>query len=578
MSHRRRQSGTLLAVLSLVFLIAACAVGPAPASDDTPLYLIVDPEKGTVQQAGLAAQRLLRPGAELGLAGLSFSFEQGNLFVIEASFRNNSSDLKYRDFRFLPRGRGYVESREPTLENDQLGADGFLTPGETTPQLRFEVVHRRRPFIYYVLVDADVVEIRTDFDDLEALGGGPLIDPDEGNCMVDELVTREQGYRLSGGVGGLSIDDPAGPFDPTPVVVAEDLATQVASVLGNASLERDVAILVVDDFGTPELDPDLFGLSAADLDPPPTDPFDALDLLLDELVEEGILAHGPLVMAHTAALLSALPGVDYEGPVANVSLFGRDGHAVALVAIDTQGFRTDAIAASIYAGLETLAVTLPTIEFEEIVVNMSFNVVPCTVLADFNASGAASFDAYLALLAAANDLVGLEAELAAFTTTAVLPDPLEELTGLDLPGAERSIFVGSAGNFGNAFVNDFTLAPALWPRVIGVASLDGTGDLPSVFTNPGEVAFGGAWIVLEDALGSVYTDFGGRSPFTRLAGTSFAAPGVSVFSALDLASAARCAPPRDSTTPRLATGAAGYGENDLAAAVTRSCLAPPRLP
>ena len=124
------------------------------------------------------------------------------------------------------------------------------------------------------------------------------------------------------------------------------------------------------------------------------------------------------------------------------------------------------------------------------------------------------------------------------------------------------VYVASAGNFGLGF----PMYPAAWPLVVGTSSQDGAAapanftSQKSSFSNSGQVMAPGALFEL------------GRSPngerSIAYAGTSFAAPVVSLFTALDLKRPTpKCALP---TTSRLAEATASANVA-LPLAVTLYC-------
>ena len=103
------------------------------------------------------------------------------------------------------------------------------------------------------------------------------------------------------------------------------------------------------------------------------------------------------------------------------------------------------------------------------------------------------------------------------------------------------LFVGAAGNFGRGV----SAYPAVWDEVLAVSA--SAPEEKAEFSNTGEVMLAGAWFRLSNPLGLN----GHNLEFANVvyAGTSFAAPGVSLFSALDLAGSAQCG--LENNKPRL---------------------------
>jgi hypothetical protein len=94
--------------------------------------------------------------------------------------------------------------------------------------------------------------------------------------------------------------------------------------------------------------------------------------------------------------------------------------------------------------------------------------------------------------------------------------------------------------------------PAAWPEAISVSSHD-VGSGLSSFSNRGEIMITGAWFRLTNPAGI----HGGYTPAPDVvyAGTSFAAPAVTVFTAYELAhDIPQCGLRQDQSTPDL-----GYG-------------------
>jgi hypothetical protein len=228
-------------------------------------------------------------------------------------------------------------------------------------------------------------------------------------------------------------------------------------------------------------------------------------------------------------------------------------------------------------------------DVRRVAINMSFAIVPCEIAEDLASAASLNIDTfedYLAALGEDNRVADdFYNELTALLLTPLggTADPVNELveqcqgdgflgggslpTGSGLPDwggntnvnrwssmvrfndvpAEWScnddvaaIYVASSGNFGLSF----PMYPAAWPTVVGVSSQDATeqtadnsfvfGDVRSGFSNAAEIMAPGALFELGRSGDPDATTAPDRA--LAYAGTSFAAPVVSVFTALDLMS------------------------------------------
>jgi hypothetical protein len=210
------------------------------------------------------------------------------------------------------------------------------------------------------------------------------------------------------------------------------------------------------------------------------------------------------------------------------------------VADDTILFRSDRIAEELESTIDTLAAQ----GISRFVVNMSFVFVGCED-GDFNfmrflEQRASNPD--LTVVEAAGNSLGDAVELLSNSTVERVDpsdsrgpgqDVIQQLTFLRLfelsqlnSDPLRDYFrdrhdvtivpVASAGNF--KWKRPFY--PASWPEVLGVSALSGTGDELWVQSNNGEVSAPGAYFLFDDEM--------------YRAGTSFAAPVVSLMIAIDL--------------------------------------------
>ncbi len=151
------------AALALVLFIAGCSSEEPTVTPPTPAGFVfsVDPAGGLITLAqgdsnSLSPQSPLQSGVDLA-ASYSYSFEPGNVLVIEATFTNLLGDISFAQpffFTVDEATTNILGSEEPEVTDDDLGGDGVLEPGETTSVLTFRVRHRGEPFVYVVNADA----------------------------------------------------------------------------------------------------------------------------------------------------------------------------------------------------------------------------------------------------------------------------------------------------------------------------------------------------------------------------------------------------------------------------------------
>lgn len=430
-----------------------------------------------------------------------------------------------------------------------------------TPEGFIPVVrHHTLPIKFYVGKRADGPPPAT-LAELQQVSSAEPFDETLGNCAASEFDTPGQGLQAVGAglqavgaVGGL-FAGPARNFVDR-MVTPEEVAEQLSAIFAEFTPEAQVAVLVVDDFGgVYDLPPELFQ--------------DGVDL--DALVASGALSHGALVFYQVLELLAGAgytnPRRYFNGNTQEPFVKFRPQNAPHLLvqAVDTAGLNTDEMPQRIRASLNYLSGKL---KFRHIVVNMSFAIVPCAVVNDLQQSGIVTFEDYVAALGVVNDVAEeYRAELTKLVTTplellaeplfAYISCPLEGGTpeiptcdgssGSDDPVILSMVHIASAGNFGFGF----PMYPAAWSTVISVSSQDVMGDgystEKSTFSNSGEVMVPGALFELSSADTTV-----------AYAGTSFSAPVLSVFTALDLARGQLCNPGNvavyPATAPALAHG------------------------
>lgn len=396
---------------------------------------------------------------------------------------------------------------------------------------------------------------------------GQLFDPTEGNCPINEFDIPGEGLRIQGTTGGLVVGWSG--F----VQTASEAAQGVARLSRFAGGARS-AILVVDDFGgnthplgvydiRPEVAEELATVAPSDL-----------EAHIGRLEESEQISHGALVRGHILDMLGALtepgskmveselqvqdPSLGFEAPFTpfKARVVDVPDLGIEVVAIDTDGFDTEVIAGRIAASIQVLHDRV-----QRIAVNLSFGIVPCSVLENFEAAAERfpTFEEYQQAVLHANphDDSGpnggltpdeFEAQLLEAIVTPLGGDPLYGLTERFL-GKARVVYLAAAGNY----AMDYALYPARWHPFVSIgASHDGEGDVfdqgspKASYANTGEVLLPGGFYQLRvsDADGW----FG--APGVGFAGTSFAAPVASAFTALDLRSAApRCPPTSDGRSP-----------------------------
>jgi hypothetical protein len=493
--------------------------------------------------------------------------------------------------------------------------------------------------------------------DLVRLSDGlPFDDTDVRSCVVNEFTMPGQslralgaslralgaGLRALGAEGGLFL---LGPDDATaaPGIRLFDPAEAGALARGlvRDAFLYDAAILVVDDFG---YDPATFG-PIYEISTELTQPADGLlPDALKALVTGGGFSHGALVLRQIVQMVEAAGFEEVAGAGPQFRIFQRyvtteidaeEGETeendrsflpdyLVVAAVDTSGFNTDVIAARIQNALNALRYlsgigTEYDLDVGRVAINMSFAIVPCSVLEDFEASLPDTFEAYVQALGDENQVAeAFYDDLVDVLTTPLAGEDEPLLEQIVTPGQCDNVYLGSVGRTGfgtsevrytppldqfpwellvnypyeayyldipcwdgtDGMVNyvasagnfflDYPMYPAAWPLVVGVSSQDAAetaGFLPtkSSFSNSGEVMAPGALLEL------------GRSAPTSAdpralgyAGTSFAAPVVTLYTALDLMQRApQCGTPLQSAL----TGAADTGSTELALAIA-GCATP----
>ncbi len=350
------------------------------------------------------------------------------------------------------------------------------------------------------------------------------------NCMVNEENLPGQAMRINGSAmringseGGLLV----GRVNPSAStsVIGSDLSNLFFSQNPVASS----AILVVDDFnhGSFVLDKSVALLTKLDA------------RMFANLKASGRYSHGALVMHHMNQL------IEHTGLYKQLQSPDQDGISVwqnlqtrvylLIIAVDTGLSDSRTIRDLTQRGLQNLHTGFQTkvgkiIIDGPVAINMSFAFMPCEIQDDFEASGLPSFESYMQKLWLKNSHLNLSYADFVKLIIQLSDQPGDPLLGLlqdPVQGANNHVYVASSGNYGLPY----SMYPAAWSEVIGVSgsSADNPAQLNKRYFNSGEILELAAWFHLAPGSEVYY------------AGTSFSAPTVSVFSALDLASSQRCA-------------------------------------
>ncbi len=384
-----------------------------------------------------------------------------------------------------------------------------------------------------------------------ALQSGPLVDESLGSCILSDFSLLPQPYLVEGSpylvegspylvegspylVEGSS-DDLQTKLQSV-AIAPESLAEQLEPFLSESGLTQDVAILILDDFGNSVFQ---IAQSLFEAENPSAE-------MIASFEDEGASSHGAFVMNHINGVMNGLSNYEAVQVSADkVEWRHKDSQRRILVkAAVPSGFETGSVGEVLAQGLADLRAE----GFERIVVNMSFVILPCSIVREFLLTKLvypSLFD-YLANLvdsnvertlndqgvprALSNEIARQASKLVVESLRPVDPegDPLR-LAMLANPDV---LFVGAAGNFGR----NVAAYPAAWDEVLAVSANDAMSKAD--FSNTGEVMFRGAWFRLTNPL-----NLNGHDALNSsivYSGTSFAAPGMSAFLALDWASEGHC--------------------------------------
>lgn len=391
---------------------------------------------------------------------------------------------------------------------------------------------------------------------LSVLTAGPVIGQDgfavsnEEQCVGHEFNLPGQGFHLSGSgfhlsgsAGGMvrgeitftdgRMEEPNTTVEP---VSLAGIAKKYEDQLTGASMVRDAVIIVADDFAG-----DNFLLPSA-LTGPGVDDVALADLV--PLVESGEFSHGALVMHHLNALVAATGAFSWEETIGGVTYWratgsGSGGHQLVIAPLDmtadedSQEITIADVLQSLGRKLQATTDGLEVGSEVSPVVNMSWVFLPCSDIDGFlsHRGEYENFETYVRAVHGGESAPVIEEFLMAEGNVlhADLVRALDdgEFGVLDLSRSHS--FVAASGNFSM----DYQMLPAGWRHVVGAAVRPPTGrTFPGRYSNIGDVTVAGEWFTFQPLIK------GALEPETQLhyAGTSFAAPLVSLYLALDAAS------------------------------------------
>jgi hypothetical protein len=380
-----------------------------------------------------------------------------------------------------------------------------------------------------------------DLSQLQGLTVPFLYPPNSGkdfaNCLVNEFNLPPQGFKVKGVEGGLSYR--AITKAKTAFTIGSELKT---SFFARATPNRHAAILVVDDFGPVGnevymLGSALFTQTTLDLE------------TIRQLQDNGWLSHGALVFRQ---IVDEIRGTGlYKQPttVGNKKVFlSNTAPAWRLEVIPVNTHLQDQqstgwISQSIQEAINDWNSSFVGASRYPISINMSFALFPCEPYEDYVAwdkqePDLQTFEDYMTKLAERNQLPYDDLVKAVIGSTNKTTDPLRQLIngGFGLPySARKHAYIASAGNYSL----DYSMYPANWNNVVNVTG--SAVDDPTKraeFFNQGEVMHIAASLRLNPGR-CIF--FNCKSVF--YIGTSFSAPTVTTYSALDLATVRRCKNP-----------------------------------
>ncbi len=388
----------------------------------------------------------------------------------------------------------------------------------------------------------------------------PLVVPEEGNCAVNEFSMPGQGFYVSGSgfyvsgsTGGLTLN----PLSQT--LPSTEAGSQLSNTFAWFDASQSAAVVVVDDFAGQG-----YTLGEALFDV--RNPKQLTRVFLEQLMARGEFSHGALVFNHVLAVIEGsgqyrLSNIDAE----QVEFRHRQSDALLVVrAVDTEGFNSEMIANRLDQGLRALSRQ----GVSKFSVNMSFALIPCSTVEDFqkHIDHFEAFEPYFEAVSGQQDgSPAFEQLFSDLVSVAAQNDPLENYIMTDAQGYGDLVFVASSGNFSRRY----QMYPANWEFVVGVgASNWKDAQNPDFFSNASQVLDTGAWFRITNINPKVN---GHKQTVSNLsyAGTSFSAPNVAVFSAFDLSQKQVQCGTDNSNQPYLAK--LKLSNTPLADAVARVC-------
>lgn len=419
------------------------------------------------------------------------------------------------------------------------------------------------------------------------ISGKQLIRAKEGNCPVDEQEIVGQGSHVRDSIGGLAVFP--NPVDKNGVSIPRGSPIAVGTQMfatAKPSFDKPAAIIVFDDFNSDlgftqpvealRGDPKVSGVYFLDQQRGPTLAglvSGATGAEAEGLEAAGQYSHGALVFNHTLALLAAEDAnpkfsslevsVSDSAEIIRVPIIDFTKLNVIVVALDTQDFNTGIIGERLQATIQVLAEQ----GIGRFAINMSFGLVPCSVRTDFRDAKSGgrgeqldlTFEEYRdAVFEENKDKSGLDPAEFREQLTSILTTPVNEETDPLLKSTKTNeefadiTYLAASGNYRLPY----SLYPGYWPEFVSVSAQNlADTSTPAVrdsdYSNTGEVLMPGGYFRL-----TAYdpNTKGWRVyPQISVAGTSFSAPVLSVFTALDFTrSTPRCARVSPSVTSPLA--------------------------
>lgn len=220
--------------------------------------------------------------------------------------------------------------------------------------------------------------------------------------------------------------------------------------------------------------------------------------------------------------------------------------------VDTEDFDTEIIAGRVAATLRHLRQGRGARHFA---LNLSFGLVPCCVLGDFVASRdrLPPLEAYREEVLNADGLDAAQSRdaLSSLLTTSVGSDQFSSLvkrSGEQLVSGGEVTCLAAASNYRLVY----SLYPGYWPEFVSVSAREvsnPTAVRDASYSNTGEMLLPGGFYALSafDPTSNTWRSY----PQSAWPGTSFAAPALRVFAALDYTRSPAASAPR---SPHLAVG------------------------